>query len=102
MGWLTRNWHLKLAALDWRRFCTPGSCIPAPSPTSCSPASPIEAINQPSGAYPLTQQLGTVDVQYRVAADAPERVTADSFAVTVDLPSTTWSAPRAGSRSRFA
>ena len=49
------------------------------------PGLPIEAINQPSGAYPLTQQLGTVDVQYRVAADAPERVTADSFAVTVDL-----------------
>ena len=49
------------------------------------PGLPIEAINQPSGAYPLVQQLGTVDVQYRVAADAPERVTADSFAVTVDL-----------------
>ena len=85
MGWLTRNWHLKLAALGLATILYTGFVYSGSFTDQLFPGLPIEAINQPSGAYPLTQQLGTVDVQYRVAADAPERVTADSFAVTVDL-----------------
>lgn len=85
MGWLTRNWHLKLAALGLATILYTGFVYSGSFTDQLFPGLPIEAINQPSGAYPLTQQLGTVDVQYRLAADAPERVTADSFAVTVDL-----------------
>ena len=85
MGWLTRNWHLKLAALGLATILYTGFVYSGSFTDQLFPGLPIEAINQPNGAYPLTQQLGTVDVQYRVAADAPERVTADSFAVTVDL-----------------
>jgi len=85
MGWLTRNWHLKLAALGLATILYTGFVYSGSFTDQLFPGLPIEAINQPSGAYPLTQQLGTVDVQYRLAADAPERVTADSFSVTVDL-----------------
>jgi YbbR domain-containing protein len=85
MGWLTRNWHLKLAALGLATVLYTGLVYSGSFTDQVFPGLPIEAINQPSGAYPLTQQLGTVDVNYRLAADAPERVTADSFAVTVDL-----------------
>ena len=85
MGWLTRNWHLKLAALGLATILYTGFVYSGSFTDQVFPGLPIEAINQPSGAFPLTQQLGTVDVQYRLSADAPERVTADSFAVTVDL-----------------
>ncbi|HEY8178804.1 MAG TPA: CdaR family protein [Candidatus Limnocylindria bacterium] len=85
MGWLTRNWHLKLAALGLATILYTGFVYSGSFTDQLFPGLPIEAVNQPAGAYPLTQQLGTVDVQYRLSADAPERVTADSFAVTVDL-----------------
>ena len=85
MGWLTRNWHLKLAALGLATILYTGFVYSGSFTDELFPGLQIEAINQPSGAYPLTQQYGTVDVQYRLSADAPERVTADSFAVIVDL-----------------
>jgi YbbR domain-containing protein len=85
MGLLTRNWHLKLAALGLATILYTGFVYSGSFTDQLFPGLPIEAVNQPAGAYPLTQQLGTVDVQYRLAADAPERVTAGSFAVTVDL-----------------
>jgi YbbR domain-containing protein len=85
MGWLTRNWHLKLAALGLATVLYTGFVYSGSFTDLEFPGLPVEAINQPSGAFPLTQQLGTVDVNYRLAADAPERVTADTFAVTVDL-----------------
>ena len=85
MGLLTRNWHLKLAALGLATILYTGFVYSGSFTDQLFPGLPIAAVNQPAGAYPLTQQLGTVDVQYRLAADAPERVTAGSFAVTVDL-----------------
>jgi YbbR domain-containing protein len=85
MGLLTRNWHLKLAALGLATILYTGFVYSGSFTDQLFPGLPVEAVNQPAGAYPLTQQLGTVDVQYRLSADAPERVTADSFAVTVDL-----------------
>lgn len=85
MGWLTRNWHIKLAALGLATILYTGFVYSGSFSDQVFPGLPVEAINQPSGAFPLTQQLGTVDVNYRLAVDAPERVTADSFAVTVDL-----------------
>ena len=85
MGWLTRNWHLKLAALGLATILYTGFVYSGSFTDQLFPGLPIEAINQPSDAYPLTQQLGTVEVQYRLSADAAERVTVDSFEVIVDL-----------------
>ena len=73
MGWLTRNWHLKLAALGLATILYTGFVYSGSFTDQLFPGLQIEAINQPNGAYPLTQQFGTVDVQYRLSADARKR-----------------------------
>jgi len=85
MTWLIRNWHLKLGALALATVLYTGFVYSGSFSEQTFPGVPVEAINQPSQAYPLTQNLGTVDVRYRLAADAAPRVTVESFAVTVDL-----------------
>jgi YbbR domain-containing protein len=85
MTWLVRNWHLKLGALALATVLYTGFVYSGSFSEQTFPGVPVEAINQPSQAYPLTQNLGTVDVRYRLAADAASRVTVESFAVTVDL-----------------
>ena len=85
MGWLLRNWHLKLAAAGLATVLYTGFVYSGSFTEQLFPGLPIEAINQPDGAFPLTQQLGTVDVQYRLSAGTGDRVTAESFSVTVDL-----------------
>jgi YbbR domain-containing protein len=85
MTWLFRNWHLKLGALALATVLYTGFVYSGSFSEQTFPGVPVEAINQPEAAYPLTQQLGTVDVRYRLSADAASRVTVESFAVTVDL-----------------
>ena len=85
MSWLFRNWHLKLGALALATVLYTGFVYSGSFSEQTFSGVPVEAINQPTAAYPLTQNLGTVDVRYRLAADAPSRVTVESFAVTVDL-----------------
>ncbi len=85
MTWLVRNWHLKLGALALATVLYTGLVYSGSFSEQTFPGVPVEAINQPSQAYPLTQNFGTVDVRYRLAADAASRVTVESFAVTVDL-----------------
>jgi YbbR domain-containing protein len=85
MSWLFRNWHLKLGALALATVLYTGFVYSGSFSEQTFPGVPVEAINQPDAAYPLTQQLGTVDVRYRLSADAASRVTVESFAVTVDL-----------------
>lgn len=85
MGWLLGNWHLKLAAVGLATVLYTGFVYSGSFTEQPFPGLAIEAINQPDGAFPLTQQLGTVDVQYRLSSTARERVTAESFSVTVDL-----------------
>jgi YbbR domain-containing protein len=84
MSWLLRNWHLKLAAAGLALILYTGFVYSGSFTDQVFSRLPLEAVNQPDGAYPLTQALGTVDVQYRVASNA-DRVTDDSFTVTVDL-----------------
>ena len=84
MGWLLRNWHLKLAAVGLATILYTGFVYSGSFTDQEFPGLPVEAINQPDGAYPLTQSLDTVSVQYRLAANA-DRVTDESFSVTVDL-----------------
>lgn len=85
MTWLVRNWHLKLGALALATVLYTGFVYSGSFSEQTFPGVPVQAISQPSQAYPLTQNLGTVDVRYRLAADAASRVTVESFAVTVDL-----------------
>jgi YbbR domain-containing protein len=85
VSWLIRNWHLKLGALALATVLYTGFVYSGSFSEQTFSGVPVRAINQPTAAYPLTQQLGTVDVRYRLAADAVSRVTVESFAVTVDL-----------------
>jgi YbbR domain-containing protein len=84
VSWLLRNWHLKLAAVGLATILYTGFVYSGSFSDQVFPGMPVEAVNQPDGAYPLTQSLGTVDVQYRLASNA-DRVTDESFSVTVDL-----------------
>jgi YbbR domain-containing protein len=84
MGWLLRNWHLKLAAVGLATVLYTGLVYSGSFTDQEFPGLPIEAVNQPDGAYPLTQSLGTVTVQYRRSASV-DRVTDEAFSVTVDL-----------------
>ena len=85
MGFLLRNWQLKLAAVALATILYTGLVFSGSFSDKTFPGVPITALAQPEGTYLLTQQLGAVDVRYRSATDAPTTVTADSFAVTIDL-----------------
>lgn len=85
MAWLVRNWALKLGALALATILYTGLVFSGSFSEQTFPGVQVRAIGQPEGTYLLTQQLGTVDIPYRVAANAPGHVTAASFAVTVDL-----------------
>lgn len=85
MSWLVRNWHLKLGALALATVLYTGFVYSGSFTELTFSGVPVEAINQPEDAYPLTQNLGTIDVRYRLSADASSRVQIGSFAATVDL-----------------
>jgi YbbR domain-containing protein len=85
MAWLLRNWALKLGALALATVLYTGLVFSGSFSEESFQGVQVRAIGQPEGTYLLTQQLGTVDIRYRIAADAPGRVTAGSFAVTIDL-----------------
>ena len=78
------NWHLKLAAVGLATILYTGFVYSGSFTDQEFSGLPIRAVNQPDGAYPLTQSLGSVNVQFRLAANA-DRVTDESFSVTVDL-----------------
>jgi YbbR domain-containing protein len=85
MAWIVRNWALKLGALALATILYTGLVFSGSFSEQTFPGAPIRTLGQPAGTYLLSQQLGSVDIRYRVAADAPGPVTADSFAVTIDL-----------------
>jgi YbbR domain-containing protein len=85
MAWLFRNWALKLGAVALATILYTGLVFSGSFSDKTFPDVPVTALAQPEGTYLLTQQLGTVDIRYRSASDAPVTVTADSFAVTIDL-----------------
>jgi YbbR domain-containing protein len=85
MAWLLRNWALKLGAAALATVLYTGLVFSGSFSEQTFPGVPVKALAQPEGTYVLSQQLGTVDIRYRIATDAPARVTAESFAVTVDL-----------------
>ena len=84
MRLLLRNWHLKLGAIALATILYTGFVYSGSFSEATFPVPSMRTINQPADSYVLSQQLGGVDVRYRLAADA-DSVSADSFAVTVDL-----------------
>jgi YbbR domain-containing protein len=85
MGWIVRNWQLKIGAVSLALVLYTGLVYSGSFTDSSMPSVPIQQINQPNGAYVITQQLGTVDVQYRESRSSGARVTPDTFSATVDL-----------------
>lgn len=85
MAWLFRNWALKLGAVALATVLYTGLVFSGSFSDKTFPGVPVTALGQPEGTYLLTQQLGTVDIRYRSATDPATTVTADSFAVTIDL-----------------
>ena len=85
MAWLFRNWALKLGAVALATVLYTGLVFSGSFSEKTLPGVPITALGQPEGTYLLTQQLGTVDIEYRSATDPPIIVTSDAFAVTIDL-----------------
>jgi len=85
MAWLFRNWALKLGALALATILYTGLVFSGSFSDKTFPGVSVTALGQPEGTYLLTQQLGTVDIKYRSATDPPATLTADSFAVTIDL-----------------
>lgn len=85
MRWLFRNWELKLGAAGLATVLYTGLVFSGSFTESHIAGVPIQRINQPNGAYVITQDLGTVAVHYRQASAAAAPVTIDSFAATVDL-----------------
>ena len=85
MAWLFRNWALKLGAVALATVLYTGLVFSGSFSDKTFPGVPVTALAQPEGTYLLTQQLGTVDIKYRSATDPAVTVTAESFAVTIDL-----------------
>jgi YbbR domain-containing protein len=85
MRWILRNWHLKIAALALATILYTGLVFSGSFTEGRMAGVSIERINQPNGTYVTSQQLATLIVSYRVAADAAAPVTVDTFAATIDL-----------------
>ncbi|MDP9270823.1 MAG: CdaR family protein [Chloroflexota bacterium] len=85
MRWILRNWELKLGALGLATVLYTGLVFSGSFTEARLAGVTIQRINQPNGAYVITQALPTVQVSYREARDAVGVVTTDSFAATVDL-----------------
>lgn len=85
MAWLFRNWALKLGALALATILYTGLVFSGSFSDKTFAGVSVTALGQPEGTYLLTQQLGTVDIKYRSATSPPASLTADSFAVTIDL-----------------
>jgi YbbR domain-containing protein len=85
MGWVLRNWQLKIAALALATILYTGLVFSGSFTEGRIAGVSIERINQPDGTYVTSQQLATLGVSYRVASDAAAPVTPDSFAATIDL-----------------
>jgi len=85
MSWLVRNWALKLGAIALATILYTGLVFSGSFSEQTLRDVQIRTLSQPQGTFLLSQQLGTVDIRYRIATGAPGQVTDGSFAVTADL-----------------
>lgn len=84
MGWLLRNWTLKLGALALAMVLYTGLVYSGSFAEDTLRGVPVRPIDQPTTYVNIGAPFQTVDVRYRVAVDQG-RLAVDSFAAEVDL-----------------
>ncbi len=85
MGFLLRNWHLKLSAFLLATVLYTGLVFSG-SFDERGIQVPVEQVNQPPNSYVLTgQDLGLVQVQFRAPQDLLNAVVAEAFVARIDL-----------------
>jgi YbbR domain-containing protein len=87
MGFLLRNWHLKLSAVLLATVLYTGIVFSGAFDEATIQVR-IEQVNQPANSYVLTGDLGFVQVRYRAAQELLGNVVAEAaFVARVDLSS---------------
>ena len=87
-GLITHNWPLKLAAIALATVLYAGLAL-SQNARVWPGRVPIEAVNQPSGAF-LLESLGDVTtIRYYAPADVAGRISSSDFQAVVDLSSVT-------------
>jgi YbbR domain-containing protein len=87
MGFLLRNWHLKLSAVLLATVLYTGIVFSGAFDEATIQVR-IEQVNQPANSYVLTGDLGFVQVRYRAAQELLGNVVAEAaFVARVDLAS---------------
>jgi YbbR domain-containing protein len=85
MGFLLRNWHLKLSAVLLATVLYTGIVFSGAFDEATIQVR-IEQVNQPANSYVLTGDLGFVQVRYRAAQELLGNVVAEAaFVARVDL-----------------
>jgi YbbR domain-containing protein len=84
MGFLLRNWHLKLSAVLLATVLYTGLVFSG-SFSEAEIQVRVQQENAASDVYVLSGDLGLVEVRYRTGTDRAAAVVADSFVATVDL-----------------
>ena len=84
MGFLLRNWHLKLSAVLLATVLYTGLVFSG-SFSDRTIDVRIDDINQPNGSQVLSGDFGTVNVRYRTSNELSDTIGAQAFVATVDL-----------------
>lgn len=84
MGFLLRNWHLKLSAVLLATVLYTGLVFSGEFSTSTIQVR-VEQVNQPANSYVLTGDFGLVSVEFRAPREQLSAVVAEAFVVRVDL-----------------
>ena len=84
MGWLLRNWTLKLGAVALAMVLYTGLVYSGSFAEDSIRRIPLRPVDQPNTYVNIGPPFRTVDVRYRVGRDQA-RPTVDSFSATVDL-----------------
>ena len=84
MGFLLRNWHLKLSAVLLATILYTGLVFSG-SFTDSSVQVRVQHVEVAPDVFVLSAEPGVVEVQYRVSNEQAGGITADDFVVTVDI-----------------
>jgi YbbR domain-containing protein len=84
MGFLLRNWHLKLSAVLLATVLYTGLVFSGSFATRTLQIR-IDLVNQPANSYVLTSDLGFIQVEFRAPRDVIGAVVEEAFVARVDL-----------------
>ncbi|MGH2446952.1 MAG: CdaR family protein [Candidatus Limnocylindria bacterium] len=84
MGFLLRNWHLKLSAVLLAMVLYTGLVFSG-SFSEDTIMVPVNDVNQPGDTFLLSGELGLVEVRYRTVNANVSSVVADAFVATIDF-----------------